>query len=65
MLVLIGISTVVSTFYVYILPFLWQVQHPLIFALYIIYGHYLLINVCFHYFMGVRTDPGRAPKVCL
>ena len=62
-LVLIGISTVVSTFYIYILPYLWRVQHPLSFLLYVLYGHYLLVNVCFHYFKGVYTDPGAAPKV--
>ena len=62
-LVLIGITTVVGTFYAYIVPYLWQVQHPLLFSLYLLYGHYLLLNVCFHYFKGVYTDPGSAPKV--
>ena len=62
-LVLVGISTVVGTFYSFIVPYLWLVQHPLIFSLYMVYGHYLLINVCYHYFRGVYTDPGAAPKV--
>ena len=63
-LVLIGITTVVGTFYTHLIPYLWSVQHPLVFSLYVLYGHYLLINVCFHYFKGVYTDPGSAPKVC-
>ena len=63
MLVLVGITTVTSTFYIYFVPYLWQVQHPLVFSLYILYGHYLLLNVCYHYYRGVYTDPGTAPRV--
>ena len=54
---------VVTTMYVYVVPFLYQTQHPLIFALYVLYGHYLLIMICFNYFSGVYTRPGTAPKV--
>lgn len=62
-LVLVGITTVVGTFYRFIIPYLWTVQHPLVFSLYVLYGHYILVNVCYHYFRGVYTDPGSAPKV--
>ncbi len=65
MLVLTGISAVAWTMYVYIVPFLYQTQHPMIFALYFIYGHYLLMNICYHYYRGVYTSPGTAPKVCV
>ena len=64
LMVLAGISMVVSTMYLYMVPFLYNTQHPVSFACYFIYGHYLLIMICFNYFSGVYTDPGSAPKVC-
>lgn len=63
MLVLAGISMVVTTMYVYMVPFLYHTQNPLIFALYFIYGNYLFVMICFNYFCGVYTSPGAAPKV--
>ena len=62
-LVLAGISLVVTTFYMYIMPYLWRVQHPFWFTVYVAYGHYLLLSISFHYYRGVYTDPGAAPKV--
>ncbi len=54
---------VAVTMYVYVVPFLYHTQHPLIFAMYFIYGNYLLVMICFNYFSGVYTKPGSAPKV--
>lgn len=62
-MVLAGITMVVVTMYVYVVPFLYHTQHPVIFACYFLYGHYLLIMVSFNYFCGVYTNPGAAPKV--
>lgn len=62
-LVIAGISLVVTTFYMYVIPYLWRVQHPFWFTVYLAYGHYLLLSISFHYFRGVYTDPGTAPKI--
>jgi hypothetical protein len=61
-LVIAGISMVVSTMYIYVVPFLYATQHPTMFTLYVLYGHYLLVMICFNYFSGVYTNPGAAPK---
>lgn len=63
LLVLAGITMVVSTMYIYVVPYLWATQHPIMFTLYVLYGHYLLVMICFNYFCGVYTSPGTAPKV--
>jgi len=63
-LVLIGISMVVTTMYLYVVPFLYATQNSFFFTCYLIYGNYLLVMICFNYFSGVYTDPGTAPKVC-
>lgn len=44
------------------LPFYWNRSQPLTIAL-IIVGHWLLINIVFHYYMGVVTEPGKPPDV--
>ena len=49
--------------YLYLVPYMWRTYHPLTFTVYITYGHYLLVNICYHYFKGVYTSPGWAPKV--
>ncbi|XP_064382151.1 palmitoyltransferase ZDHHC16-like [Halichondria panicea] len=61
-LVLCGISMVVGTYYICVVPFLYATQHPLMFTLYVIYGHYILVMICFNYFSGVCTSPGKAPR---
>lgn len=65
LLVIAGITMVVTTMYIYVVPFLYATQHPVFFACYFTYGHYLLVMICFNYFCGVYTDPGTAPKVCV
>ena len=54
---------VVSTMYIYVVPYLYETQHPVMFTLYVLYGHYLLVMICFNYFSGVYTNPGTAPRV--
>ena len=54
---------VVGTYYICVVPFLYATQHPLMFTLYVIYGHYILVMICFNYFSGVCTSPGKAPRV--
>ena len=63
LLVLVGITMVVSTMYIYVVPYLYATQHPIMFTLYVLYGHYLLVMICFNYFSGVYTNPGAAPRV--
>ncbi|XP_013420575.1 palmitoyltransferase ZDHHC16 isoform X2 [Lingula anatina] len=60
-LVTILTSSVVLIFYIYILPHVhhtstgWTVFH-------LIFGHWLLVNIVFHYVMGVCTPPGSPPE---
>lgn len=61
-MVTVGITTVVVTFYCYVMPMLWM-GNSVVFTVYMIYGHYLLINIIFNYYMGVFTNPGNPPKV--
>uniref|UniRef100_A0A6M2DX66 Palmitoyltransferase n=1 Tax=Xenopsylla cheopis TaxID=163159 RepID=A0A6M2DX66_XENCH len=46
------------------LPFYWNRSQPLTIAL-IIVGHWLLLNIIFHYYMGVVTEPGYPPDGAL
>jgi len=62
--VTVGVTTVVTTFYKYAMPIMWT-GNGVVFTLYMVYGHYLLINIVFHYYMGVFTNPGNPPKVSL
>jgi len=54
-------ASVVSIWYIYLLPvirnnsFTWIVMH-------VIFGHWLLINILFHYFKAVFTSPGIPPQ---
>lgn len=56
------ISYVVITYYAIVIPVLLD-QHSLIRAIVtILYGHYLLVMIVFHYYKAVTTDPGKPPK---
>ena len=57
LLVFVGVSFVVFTMYSYIVPIL-QNEHPILFFSEVLYGHWLLVNVVFHYYRGVTTKPG-------
>lgn len=59
-LVVVMTTSVVTIFYVCLLPHVysaslgWTVFH-------LIFGHWLLVNIVFHYTMGVFTHPGTPP----
>ena len=57
LLVFVGVTFVVFTMYAYLVPIL-QNGHPVMFFCEVIYGHWLLINVVFHYYKGVTSKPG-------
>ncbi|XP_064631480.1 palmitoyltransferase ZDHHC16-like [Lineus longissimus] len=54
-------TSVVVIFYICLLPekyymsLGWTIYH-------LIFGHWLLVNIVFHYFMGAFTDPGQPPE---
>ena len=56
------VLSVIAIVYVCLLPFkyaesyFWTVYH-------LIFGHWLLANVAFHYFKAAFTDPGHPPSV--
>ncbi|KAK8748177.1 hypothetical protein OTU49_016348, partial [Cherax quadricarinatus] len=43
------------------LPYYWQ-KSPILTCFLIVLGHWLLINVIFHFTMAAITDPGTPPK---
>ncbi|CAH1782983.1 unnamed protein product [Owenia fusiformis] len=61
LLVVVLTTTVVVIFYVCLLPHKydlslgWTIYH-------LIFGHWLLINIVFNYFMAAFTDPGHPPQ---
>ncbi|XP_065828000.1 palmitoyltransferase ZDHHC16-like [Oscarella lobularis] len=58
--VVLLISLVVVTVYLYILPVYVETSYFLT-TIYIILGHWLLANIAFHYYMCVATRPGSPP----
>lgn len=44
------------------LPYWWQ-RDPYIATFLVIFGNWLLLNIIFHYYMGVATPPGYPPNV--
>ncbi|XP_069940744.1 palmitoyltransferase ZDHHC16 isoform X1 [Cherax quadricarinatus] len=54
-------SSVVSIVYIIGLPYYWQ-KSPILTCFLIVLGHWLLINVIFHFTMAAITDPGTPPK---
>ena len=61
-MVVVGVSGVVVTCYSYAIPALAG-SHPVVAALWVLYGHYLLVNIVFHYYKGFRMGPGRPKQV--
>ncbi|XP_002739694.1 palmitoyltransferase ZDHHC16-like [Saccoglossus kowalevskii] len=54
-------TSVVLTFYIYIMPFVFSCGlHWVIFHL--VFGHWLLMNIIFHYYKAVITSPGVPSK---
>ena len=63
MLVVLLTTFVVVLSYICILPVKWS--HSVLWALYhCVVGHWLLINIVFHYFKAAFTNPGLVPEVC-
>uniref|UniRef100_H2YDA0 Palmitoyltransferase n=1 Tax=Ciona savignyi TaxID=51511 RepID=H2YDA0_CIOSA len=59
--VLCLITSVVVIFYLHILPYVLRTHSTLYSHLHVLYGHYLLMMILFHYYKAVRTDPGKPP----
>lgn len=62
LVVVVGVSGVVVTCYSYVIPALSE-SHPIVAVFWVLYGHYLLINIVFHYYKGFRVGPGQPTKV--
>ena len=58
--VIILISFVVYIAYWIGLPYWWALNRPVTVFL-VIFGNWLLLNVAFHFYMGVTTSPGEVP----
>lgn len=60
-MVILLTTSVVVNYYTYVLP--WNSERwPTYFTvLNYLFGHWLLLNIIFHYYMGVTTAPGRPP----
>ncbi|XP_041986881.1 palmitoyltransferase ZDHHC16 [Aricia agestis] len=53
-------SAVVAIAYWVGLPYWWQ-KNPYVTVFLVIFGNWLLLNIVFHYYMGVKTQPGHPP----
>ncbi|XP_022902518.1 palmitoyltransferase ZDHHC16 [Onthophagus taurus] len=53
-------SVVVIAYYIG-LPYWWN-RNPYMCVFLVIFGNWLLLNVCFHYYMAVITPPGYPPQ---
>ena len=56
-------SFVIITFYLTILPWLVRERAYLLILFHVIVGHWLMVNIVFNYYKGVRTSPGYPPQV--
>ncbi|XP_072033701.1 palmitoyltransferase ZDHHC16-like isoform X2 [Amphiura filiformis] len=65
MVVLVVVLTtyVVSFFYIILLPYLWNRGQFGVITFHWIFGHWLLVNIVFHYYKGVTTPPGEPPQI--
>ena len=57
------ISCVVAVFYLYVMPIVLQYENVLFSICHLICGHWLLLNISFHYYKAVATGPGYPPSV--
>ncbi|CAK8685473.1 unnamed protein product [Clavelina lepadiformis] len=57
------ITSVVTIFFLCIVPFILVTYHPLYLSLHLFYGHYLLMMIVFHYYKATSTKPGNPPKI--
>ena len=63
LLVTFAISGVVVVFYVYVMPIVLEYDNQLFVICHLICGHWLLLNISFHYYKAVSTSPGDPPSV--
>ncbi|KAL4231827.1 Palmitoyltransferase zdhhc16 [Mactra antiquata] len=59
-LVSVMTTSIVTIFYVCLLPHVYENSLPLT-VFHLIFGHWLLVNIVFHYVMAVFTQPGTPP----
>ncbi|XP_052804832.1 palmitoyltransferase ZDHHC16-like [Mya arenaria] len=59
-LVVVMTTSVVTIFYVCLLPHVYTTSLPWT-IFHLIFGHWLLVNIVFHYLMGVFSQPGTPP----
>jgi len=62
-LVICLITAVVILFYVCIMPIVLENYYTIYAIIHIIYGHYLLVMISFHYFKAVTTKSSAPSKV--
>ena len=55
-------SSVVYIFYKYVILYMFDTYSNLYTALHLMYGHYLLMMIMFHYYKAVTTPPGKPPS---
>ena len=60
-LVILLTTSVVVNYYLYVLPWNSERWPSYYTALNYAFGHWLLLNIVFHYYMGVMTSPGKPP----
>jgi len=62
-LVVLLVTFVVVITYICILPV--KLSHSVWWVVYhFVVGHWLLVNIVFHYFRAAFTNPGHVPEVC-
>ncbi|XP_064465552.1 palmitoyltransferase ZDHHC16-like [Ornithodoros turicata] len=54
-------SAIVAIAYIIGIPYWWN-RNAYVLMIAIVIGHWLLINIVFHYWMALRTDPGTPPE---
>lgn len=59
-LVTVMTTSIVTIFYVCLLPHVYENSMPMT-VFHLIFGHWLLANIVFHYVMAVFTQPGTPP----
>ncbi|ESO96848.1 hypothetical protein LOTGIDRAFT_115412 [Lottia gigantea] len=60
--VVIMITFVVAVFYTCLFPRIYFTSHTLVTVAHFIFGNWLLINIVFHYLMGVFRNAGQPPS---
>ncbi|XP_071792872.1 palmitoyltransferase ZDHHC16-like [Asterias amurensis] len=62
-LVILLTSVVISVFYLCILPRCLENEDHVQTIFHLTFGHWLLMNIAFHYYKGVTTPPGYPPQI--